>query len=189
AALLHDVGKPRTRALSDKTGDYTFYDHDRVGAEIADPIATRLRFSNEERARIVSLVRHHIVHYSEEWTDAAVRRWIRRVGPDRVGDLYVLNGADARAKGRDCAADLEAIVRLEGHVARVLAAGAALSTRDLKISGHDLIRELGLKPGPVIGEILEALLEAVTGEPELNERGALLARAAEHMRGDRDGAS
>src|SRR5208337_5195240 len=84
AALLHDVGKPRTRAWSDKTHDYTFYDHDRVGAEIAEPIAVRLRFSNEERARIVSLVRHHLFHYSDEWTDAAVRRWIRRVGPDRV---------------------------------------------------------------------------------------------------------
>ena len=50
AALLHDVGKPRTRAWSDKTKDYTFYDHERVGAEIAEPIAARLRFSNDERA-------------------------------------------------------------------------------------------------------------------------------------------
>ena len=81
--------------------DYTFYDHDRVGAEIAEPIAARLRFSNDERARIVALVRHHLFHYSDEWTDAAVRRWIRRVGPDRVDDLYVLNEADVRAKGRD----------------------------------------------------------------------------------------
>ncbi len=87
SALLHDVGKPRTRAWSDKTQDYTFYDHDRVGAEIAEPIAARLRFSNEERARIVSLVRHHLFHYDEEWTDAAVRRWIRRVGPERIEDL------------------------------------------------------------------------------------------------------
>ena len=88
AALLHDVGKPRTRAWSDKTNDWTFYDHDRVGAEIAEPIAARLRFSNDERARIVALVRYHLFHYSDEWTDAAVRRWIRRVGPDRVEDLY-----------------------------------------------------------------------------------------------------
>ena len=177
AALLHDVGKPRTRQWSDKVEDYTFYDHDRVGAEIAEPIAARLRFSNDERARIVSLVRHHLFHYSAEWTDAAVRRWVRRVGADRIADLYALNAADVQAKGRDFALDLEALAQLKAHVMRVLAEGAALSTRDLKINGHDLMRELGVAPGPIIGQILDALLEAVTNEPSLNERGALVARA------------
>ena len=182
AALLHDVGKPRTRAWSDKTSDYTFYDHDRVGAEIAEPIAARLRFSNDERARIVSLVRHHLFHYQDEWSDAAVRRWIRRVGPDRVADLYVLNEADVRAKGRDFEPDLAALAALKAHVAKVIAQGAALSTRDLKVNGHDLIRELGLPPGPVIGQVLDALLEAVTSDPALNEREPLLAAAREYLR-------
>jgi tRNA nucleotidyltransferase (CCA-adding enzyme) len=180
AALLHDVGKPRTRAWSDTNSDFTFYDHDRVGAEIAEPIAARLRFSNEERARIVSLVRHHLFHYSG-WSDAAVRRWIRRVGPDRVEDLYVLNAADVRAKGRDFESDLEALAQLKAHVARVLAQGAALSTRDLKINGHDLIRDLGIRPGPVIGQVLDALLEAVTNDPGVNDREALLALAREQL--------
>jgi tRNA nucleotidyltransferase (CCA-adding enzyme) len=176
AALLHDVGKPATRAWSEKTNDYTFYDHDRVGAEIAEPIAARLRFSNDERARIVSLVRHHLFHYSG-WTDKAVRHWIRRVGRERVEDLYLLNEADVRAKGRDFSADLDALSALKAHVTRVLAEGAALSTRDLKINGHDLMRELGVRPGPIIGEILEALLEAVLTDPSVNEPEALLALA------------
>jgi tRNA nucleotidyltransferase (CCA-adding enzyme) len=81
SALLHDVGKPKSRAFSDKTQDWTFYDHDRIGAEIAFPIATRLKFSNEERDRIVSLVRNHLFHY-DAWSDAAVRRWMKRVGLD-----------------------------------------------------------------------------------------------------------
>jgi tRNA nucleotidyltransferase (CCA-adding enzyme) len=181
AALLHDVGKPRTRAWSDKTSDYTFYDHDRVGAEIAEPIAARLRFSNDDRLRIVSLVQHHLFHYSSEWSDTAVRRWIRRVGSDRVADLYVLNDADVRAKGKDFEPDLAALAALKAHVARVLAQGAALSTRDLKINGHDLIRELAIRPGPVIGQILDALLEAVTSDPALNERERLLAAAREYL--------
>jgi tRNA nucleotidyltransferase (CCA-adding enzyme) len=181
AALLHDVGKPATRQWSEKTSDYTFYDHDRVGAEIAGPIAERMRFSNEERARIVALVRNHLFHYSAEWTDAAVRRWIRRVGVDRVEDLYVLNAADVRAKGRDFEEDLQALAALQAHVARVLAAGAALSTRDLVISGHDLIKDLGVAPGPIIGKILDALLEAVLSDPAVNEREALLARAREYV--------
>jgi tRNA nucleotidyltransferase (CCA-adding enzyme) len=181
AALLHDVGKPKTRAWSDKTNDYTFYDHDKVGAEIAEPIAAKLRFSNEERARIVALVRNHLFHYSSEWTDSTVRRWIRRVGRDRLEDLYVINEADVRAKGLDCTADLDALSHLKAHVARVLAEGAALSTRDLKVDGHDLIRELGLRPGRIVGEILGALLEAVTSDPSLNDREALLAKAREYV--------
>jgi tRNA nucleotidyltransferase (CCA-adding enzyme) len=182
AALLHDVGKPRTRAWSDKTSDYTFYDHDRVGAEIAEPIAARLRFSNDDRLRIVSLVQHHLFHYSDEWSDTAVRRWIRRVGSDRVADLYVLNEADVRAKGKDFEPDLAALAGLKAHVARVLAQGAALSTRDLKLNGHDLIRELAIRPGPVIGQILDALLEVVTNDPAQNDRELLLAAAREYLK-------
>jgi tRNA nucleotidyltransferase (CCA-adding enzyme) len=182
AALLHDVGKPRTRAWSDKTSDYTFYDHDRVGAEIAEPITARLRFSNDDRLRIVSLVQHHLFHYSDEWSDTAVRRWIRRVGSDRVADLYVLNEADVRAKGKDFEPDLASLAALKAHVARVIAQGAALSTRDLKINGHDLIRELAIRPGPMIGQILDALLEAVTTDPTLNERERLLAAAREYLK-------
>jgi tRNA nucleotidyltransferase (CCA-adding enzyme) len=179
AAMMHDVGKPRTRAVGDKTHDFTFYDHDRVGAEIVEPICTRLRFSNDERQRITALVRHHLFHYSADWSDAAVRRWIRRVGKDRVEDLYTLNEADVRAKGRDFETDLASLASLKAHVARVLAAGAALATRDLRVNGRDLIQELSLKPGPILGEILDALLEVVTNDPALNEREALLAAARE----------
>jgi tRNA nucleotidyltransferase (CCA-adding enzyme) len=182
AALLHDVGKPQTRVWSEKTTDYTFYDHDKVGAEIAEPIAARLRFSNEERARIVALVRYHLFHYSDLRTDTAVRRWMRRVGPDRIEDLYVLNEADVRGKGRDFDADLEELARLKAHVARILAEGAALSIRDLRINGHDLIGELGMRPGPLIGKILDALLDAVTNDPSINERETLLARARDMVK-------
>ena len=177
AALLHDVGMPRTRALSPKTDDWTFYDHERIGAEIADPICLRMRFSNDERQRIVDLVRHHLFHYSDEWSDATVRRWIRRVGRARVEDLYLLNEADVRAKGKDPAADLGALSALKHHVEKVLAAGAALSTKDLVVNGHDLTRELGIKPGRALGEILEAVLDLVIAEPQENEREALLSRA------------
>ena len=182
AALLHDVGKPRSRAFSDKTQDYTFYDHDKIGAEIADPICQRLRFSNDERARIVSLVRHHLFHY-DEWSDAAVRRWVKRVGVERLDDLYLLNEADLRGKGvlfEDD--DLAPLEQLKAHVAKVLAEGAAFTTRDLAINGGDLMKILGLSPGRIIGEILEALLEAVIGDPALNEREALLALARDVVR-------
>jgi tRNA nucleotidyltransferase (CCA-adding enzyme) len=174
AALLHDVGKPATRAMSEKTHDYTFYDHERVGAEIAEPICQRLRFSNEDRSRITSLVRHHLFHYSDEWSDATVRRWIRRVGKERVEDLYVLNEADVRAKGKDATDDLAALAGLRAHVERVLLLGAALSTRELRVNGHDLMQTFSRPPGPWLKRVLEALLEAVTNDPSLNERESLL---------------
>ncbi len=182
AALLHDVGKPRSRAFSDKTQDYTFYDHDKIGAEIAEPIASRLRFSNDERTRIVALVRNHLFHY-DAWSDQAVRRWIKRVGPALVEDLYTLNEADLRGKGPIFGeADLAPLLALKAHVEKVLAEGAALSTRDLVIDGNSLIKDLGLKPGRIIGQVLEALLEVVIADPAQNEREALLARAREIIR-------
>jgi tRNA nucleotidyltransferase (CCA-adding enzyme) len=177
AALLHDVGKPATRAFSDKTHDYTFYEHERVGAEIAEPICQRLRFSNDERARVVSLVRNHLFCYTDEWSDATVRRWIRRVSKERVEDLYLLNEADVLAKGRDCAADLAALAGLKAHVEKVVAAGAALSTRDLAVNGHDLMKAFSRPPGPWLKTVLDALLEAVTNDPALNEKEALLVLA------------
>jgi tRNA nucleotidyltransferase (CCA-adding enzyme) len=177
AALLHDVGKPRSRAFSEKTQDWTFYDHDRIGAEIADPICARLRFSTEERHRIVALVRHHLFHY-DQWSDAAVRRWIRRVGTERIEDLYALNEADIRGKADAIdSAGLLPLAALKAHVEKVLAEGAALSTRDLAIDGHVLMKELGIKPGRIIGVVLEALLEDVIADPSLNDRDTLLAKA------------
>jgi tRNA nucleotidyltransferase (CCA-adding enzyme) len=177
AALLHDVGKPRTRAFSDKTQDYTFYEHERIGAEIAEPILARLRFSNEERARIVALVRHHLICYSPEWTDAAVRRWLRKVTPELAPDLYEIGVADALGKGRDASEDIDRIHELKARALLVLTSGAALSARDLAINGRDIMRELELQPGRIIGEILERLVELVTDDPAENEPARLLAAA------------
>ncbi|HVY47957.1 MAG TPA: HD domain-containing protein, partial [Minicystis sp.] len=177
AALLHDVGKPRTRAFSDKTSDFTFYEHERVGAEMADPILARLKFSNAERERIVALVRNHLICYDDAWSDAAVRRWLRRVTPELAGDLYEIGFADARGKGRDVTDEIAKLDRLKERVERLLAAGAALSARDLAVNGSVLMKELAIAPGPIIGRILERLVELVTDEPAANERARLLEAA------------
>ena len=179
AGLLHDIGKPRTRAFSEKTADYTFYEHERVGAEMTGPLLERLRFSNDERARVVALVRHHLICYDGTWSDGAVRRWVRRVSPELVEDLYALGEADVRAKGKDAAEDLQHIEQLKAHVAKVIAQGAAFSVKDLALDGGTLIKQLGVKPGPEIGRILRALLEEVVEEPSLNTEATLLARARE----------
>jgi len=178
SAFVHDIGKPATRAFSDKTNDYTFYDHERVGAEMVEPMLTRLRFSNEERERIAHLVRHHLVCYDSSWSDAAVRRWIRRIGQERLEDLYALNEADIRGKDRDADPELAPLVELRQRVAEIIARGEAITTRDLAIGGRELIGKLGMRPGPKMGVLLDRLLEEVLEDPSRNAPETLLARAA-----------
>ena len=174
AALLHDLGKPRSRARSPKTGDYTFYHHEKLGADMADRWLRDYRFSNDERVRIVALVRHHLVCYDPSWSDAAVRRFIQRVGASEIDPLLRLARADTLAKGRPVDDDLAGLDELRARVDRALAAGAALSTRDLAVKGEDVMARLGIPPGKRVGEILKALLERVIEEPALNERERLL---------------
>lgn len=177
SGLLHDIGKPRSREFSKDTNDYTFWNHERIGADMAQPILERLRFSNDERDHIVGLVRHHLLCYEESWSDAAVRRWLRRVSPELAPDLYRLARADVRAKGREVGEQVDSIDRLKERAERIIEQGAALSTRDLALNGKDLMQELELAPGPQVGQILRDLLERVTEEPSLNEREQLLAIA------------
>ncbi|MDH5492102.1 MAG: HD domain-containing protein [Myxococcales bacterium] len=179
AALLHDLGKPMTREFSEKTQDHTFYGHERVGADLADRWLRDFRFSNEERRHIVHLIRQHLVCYSSEWTDAGVRRFLTRVGVDSVGPLLRLARADALGKGRPVEEELARLCELEGRIEAILAAGQALSAKDLAIGGRELMQHLGLEPGPAIGRLIASLLDRVVEEPSLNDRDRLLSIAAE----------
>ena len=174
AALLHDVAKPRTRAKSDKTNDWTFYHHEKVGADMADRWLRDYRFSNSERDLVTGLIRHHLICYSNEWTDAAVRRFIKRVGPDKVDSLLRLGEADALGKGRNVEEELAALRELRGRVDQAIEEGGALTTGDLAIGGNDVIPLLDGGAGPAVGQILRALLERVIDDPSLNTRDKLM---------------
>lgn len=151
---------------------------------MAEPLLARLRFSNDERERVVGLVRHHLICYDDSWSDAAVRRWIRRVSPELLADLYELNRADVLGKGRDASEDLDHLAALKQRVAALMAAGAAMSARDLAVNGHDLMEIVGMKPGPGLGKVLAALLDEVIENPELNQREPLLERARQLAEGE-----
>ena len=179
AALLHDVAKPRTRAKSDKTNDWTFYHHEKVGADMADRWLRDYRFSNSERELITGLIRHHLICYSSEWTDAAVRRFIKRVGADNIDPLLRLGTADALGKGRSVEAELAALKELRGRVEQAIEEGGALTTGDLAIGGNEIIPLLEGGAGPAVGQILRALLEKVIDDPSLNTRDKLMPLAEE----------
>ncbi|MBK9265285.1 MAG: hypothetical protein IPM54_36565 [Polyangiaceae bacterium] len=144
---------------------------------MAEEIATRLRFSNDERSHIAALVRHHVIRYDDTWTDGDVRRWIRRIGVPLMKDLFRLAIADLQGKGVDVSEQVAALERLRERSNQLLAAGAVLSTKDLALRGGDLMRELSVPPGPIVGEVLQALVEVVTDEPADNERERLLGHA------------
>jgi tRNA nucleotidyltransferase (CCA-adding enzyme) len=164
AGLLHDVGKATTLA------DGHFLHHDREGALVAEEILLRLRAPRVEVTRVGRLVRHHMFAYTHEWTDAAVRRFVRRVGVDLLPDLFALRAADDVASGVEEPSG--GWRELRERVAAV--AGDPLEAGHLAISGDDLVAELGVAPGPPIGRLLAALLDAVLEDPGLNSRDRLL---------------
>jgi len=184
AALLHDVGKPGCRGFDPKTRDYTFYHHEKKGSEIADQILRRLRFSNQLRQQVTHLVRHHLVVYDPSWTDAAVRRWLTRVGTDRTDEVVALCRADILGKGRDPQSELARLEELQGRLKHLAQAQLALKVSDLAIDGNDVMAELGVVPGPIIGALLRQLLDDVLEAPEHNRREWLVARCRELLAED-----
>jgi tRNA nucleotidyltransferase (CCA-adding enzyme) len=173
AALLHDIGKATTLA------EGHFIGHDRVGAELAAALLDRLRVPGWEAAEIIHAVRHHMYAYDRDWTDAAVRRFIRRLEPIGTALLFALRRADNAASGVGEVGDANQ-AELERRIAVELDRQPDLLLRNrLAIDGHDLQRELGLEPGPRIGLILDRLMERVLDDPSLNQRETLLRLAGE----------
>ncbi len=175
AALLHDVGKPATFA------DGHFVGHDAAGAELAAAWLDGLRAPSAFSDRVANLVRHHMFGYGPDWSDAAVRRFVRRVGAGDVEALLDLRAADNVGSGLDPGVD--GLEELRARCRDQLAQHVALDRGDLAVDGDDLMRALGMAPGPAIGALLDRLLDAVLGDPLLNERGRLLALAREDAAG------
>jgi putative nucleotidyltransferase with HDIG domain len=179
AALLHDIGKPATFA------DGHFLGHDAVGATLAGAFLDRLHAPRAVRDRVVALVRHHMFSYEPNWSDAAVRRFIGKMGALGQGaldELLALREADNAGSGLPSGAGLGA---LRARIAAELAADVVLDRRGLSIDGDDLKTELGLDEGPLLGAILDDLLERVIVDPALNDRPTLLLLAQARLADDR----
>jgi tRNA nucleotidyltransferase (CCA-adding enzyme) len=166
AALLHDLGKPATLA------DGHFHHHDDVGASQAVELLERLRFPRAAIDTVEVLVRHHMFTVDPDATGAAIRRFIKRVGREHVHALLELRRADDIGSGRP--GDSPALLAFRARIDEELAAEAALDRYALKIDGTDLMRELGLVPGPRVGRILDELVERVIADPALNDAPTLL---------------
>jgi tRNA nucleotidyltransferase (CCA-adding enzyme) len=177
AALVHDIGKPATQA------DGHFYGHETVGAEMARKLLERLHEPRIVIERVAHLVRQHMFKYETGWSDSAVRRFIGKVGRDVVDELFALREADNIGSGVAPTAD--GLDELRARIAAELASGPVLDRYALAIDGNDLIVEFGLKPGPHLGRILDALVERVIEDPALNDAPALLMLARDLVTADR----
>ncbi len=179
AALLHDIGKPETFA------EGHFLGHDAVGATLAEAFLDRLHAPRAVRDRVVALVRHHMFSYEPNWSDAAVRRFIGKIGalgPGALEELLALREADNAGSGLPAGAGLG---ELRQRIAAELAADVVLDRKGLAIDGGDLKTELGLDEGPLLGRILDDLLERVIVDPVLNDRPTLLLLAQARLADDR----
>ena len=179
-ALLHDVGKPRARQPREGApGEYSFFKHEYVGAEMAEEICRRLKLANADRDRVVAMVKNHMFFYMGDWSDGTIRRFVRRVGGQQgLADLFALREGDV--KGRGFGEDPnEELGELQSRIAVVADADAALKVTDLAIDGKDVMRILGIAPGREIGVILERLLERVLDDQSLNAREKLEAMLPE----------
>lgn len=175
ASLLHDIAKPQTKRGE---GEYaTFYNHDHVGAKVAEKILSRLRFSNDVIRKVKLLVDNHMFYYNpEEVGDSSVRRLIQKVGLENMKDLIDLRIADRLGSGVPKAKPYK-LRHLEYMIDKL--SHDAISVKMLKINGNDLMEELKLKPGPKIGAILDVLLAEVIEDAPKNTKEYLSSRAKE----------
>ena len=178
AALMHDVGKPKTRRFVED-GTVTFHHHDVVGAKLTRKRMKALRFSNDDIDAVAKLVELHLRFHgygSGEWTDSAVRRYVRDAG-DQLERLHVLTRADCTTRNQRKAERLRRTYDdLEERIARLSEQEELASIRP-DLDGNQIMEILGIGPGREVGEAYKFLLELrIDNGPmaEADARAALL---------------
>ncbi len=173
AALMHDVGKPRTRRFQED-GTVTFHHHDVVGAKLTRKRLRALRFSNDVVDAVAKLVELHLRFHgygSGEWTDSAVRRYVRDAG-DELERLHVLTRADCTTRNKRKAERLRRTYDdLEARIAR-LAEEEELAAIRPDLSGHQIMETLGIGPGRDVGAAYHFLLELRMDRGPMSEQDA-----------------
>ncbi len=173
AALFHDVGKPDCFTV-DENGVGHFYGHPARSAKMALDRLTALRFDQKTISHVCRLIQDHDKYI--DVTETAVRKRLSEMGPELFEELYLLQRADNLASGTCPPERLDPIDELALLRDRVLTRGDCFCRRDLAVNGDDLMR-LGLMPGPVMGMILDRLLDEVMDASLPNRKGVLLRRA------------
>ena len=180
AALFHDIGKPDVkRVIPTPQGDqFTFYNHEAKSQQITKEILFRLKFSNAEITNICHLVVNHMFNYTQDWTDAAVRRFLAKIQAENLEDLYDLRLADiygmnnAPVRGQD-SRTIALLNELKDRISKETEKNSVLSLKQLAVNGKDLMKN-GISAGKDLGFVLNQLLETVLEDPTQNEKEQLI---------------
>lgn len=168
AALFHDIAKPKLLTM-DEDGVGHFYGHDKQGVKITEEVLKRFKVSNDLRKKVCRLVKEHMNHHAD-FKEKGLKRLIRRIGEDEVFNLMDLQKADIKCSNKD--AKINHIIKREKKIQSILKEKEVYEVEQMKIDGKDLI-DLGFEQGPIIGEILEYLLQKVIEYPKLNDKKTL----------------
>jgi poly(A) polymerase len=171
AALLHDIGKPKTRSIG--PGGVSFHHHEVVGARMAEERLRALKYPTALVEQVTKLVYLHLrIHtYAMGWTDKAVRRYVRDAG-DLLDDLNHLQRSDCTTRNKKRAAGLaRRMDELEARIA-ALREQEELDAIRPPLDGRKVMEHLGIPPGPLVGEALDVLLEARLDEGPIDEADA-----------------
>ena len=170
ASLLHDIGKPKSKFGDGENA--TFYNHEMIGAKIAERILRRLKFSKKDADKIVLLVRYHLFYYNVgEVSESSVRRLVKNVGKENIEGLLQVRMADRIGSGCPKAEPYK-LRHLRYLMERV--ALDPICPKMIKMNGKDIMDILKIAPGPKIGKILDVLLGRVLEDPKLNDRDYLV---------------
>jgi poly(A) polymerase len=174
AALLHDIGKPKTKSI-EAGGKVSFHHHEVVGASMTRQRLAALRFPNDVVDDVARLVELHLRFHGysgSTWTDAAVRRYVRDAGP-LLDRLHLLTRSDCTTRNVRKARSLAAAYdSLERRIAE-LAAQEDLQKIRPDLDGNEIMRELGLAPGPLVGQAYQYLLGLRLDRGPLGHDGAV----------------
>ena len=175
AALLHDIGKPVTKRGEGLNS--TFYGHEVVGYKLTLKVLNNLKFPKEIVEKVSHLVRYHLFYYNVgDVTEAGVRRFLKRVGPEYVEDLIKVREADRIGSGVPKAVPYK-LRHLKYMIEKVKK--DPVSVKMLAVNGTDIMKKFNLKPGPIIGQILDILLDEVMENPKGNNKESLLQRVSD----------
>lgn len=191
AALLHDVGKAPTREEIIKNGKrrVTFYNHEVIGSKIAKKILHRLKFDKNVIHAVSELVYGHMYNYEPSiWTDAAVRRFIRK---SHISDanlenihqlpLFLIRKADRAANGLGLSEISPRQYNFEDRIKQVYMRSNALRIKDLDVDGSIIMKVFNLKPGPTVGHVLNYLLSLVIEDQKINTKKKLVEEASKYL--------
>lgn len=181
SALLHDVGKVPTR-VEGPDGESTFHNHEMYSARMVVPIMKRLGVPVSVGQKVKFLVRNHMFHYTDEWSDKAVRRFVKKVPLDEMQDLISLRLADRKGSGKKSAFP-KALTKLMHHIDEIVAQEKEFKIKDLAIDGHALMA-MGMPQNKAMGDMLKFIFEEVKAGRAENDSATLTelvrGRIAEH---------